>query len=362
MNYIVCLSDKPWRGIPSRTQQLMSRMKGCHVLFFEPASGRRDRSWRQPGRRVRPDVTVYTLPPVATLDERYILPFKQGQRRLARFINRQLDRHRTDGVLLWATSPAHVHLLDRLSYDTLVYDCSREWSDLPDHWEGSLAKAADVVFAASRELLDQLTPCNPNLALLPNGVHYSLFANGSSSADHLYPQVTGPIFCWAGTVHADLDLAPVIHTATQHPDWTFLLVGRLDEENPFLSRLKRLPNVIAAGQRPLVELPDYLARCDVCIDLLRRDAPYSDVIPSRIYEYLSTGKPIVAMLWPDQVELFPDVIYGAYTPQSFSELCERALEEDRAWVADRRRSYGANAAWSRRAEDVQRILDTVGLL
>lgn len=362
MKQILCLSNKPWRNIPSRTQQLMTRMKGVQILFFEPASGRRDRSWRKGGRRVRPEVTVYTLPPVPTQDERYLPIFKMGQRRLARFINRQLDKHRFHHFLLWTSSPAHVHLLDHLSYDALVYDCHRDWADLPELWEGTLARMADVVFAASHELLDQLSPCSSNIALLPNGVHYSLFSNGSSSTQQILPDVTGPIFCWTGTIHADLNLAPVVHAAAAHPEWTFLLVGRPDENNPFLGRLERMRNVVLAGQHPLVELPDYLARCQVCINLLREDAPYSDIIPSRIYEYLSTGKPIVSMLWPDQVEQFPDVVYGAYTQQTFVELCERALAEDRSWVADRRRKYGADAAWSRRAEDVMRILGTVGLL
>ena len=94
MKQIVCLSHTPWRSIPSRTQQLMTRMKGVQVLFFEPASGRKDRSWRKGGRRVRPEVTVYTLPPVPTLDERLLPLFKMGQRKLARFINQQLDKHR----------------------------------------------------------------------------------------------------------------------------------------------------------------------------------------------------------------------------------------------------------------------------
>lgn len=362
MKQIVCLSDTPWRSIPSRTQQLMTRMKGVQVLFFEPAASRTDRSWRKGGRRVRPEVTVYTLPPVTTQDERYLPLFKMGQHKLARFINRQLDKHRFRSFLLWTTSPAHVHLLDHISYDALVYDCDREWTQLPELWEGTLAQTADVVFAASHELLDQLSPCSANIALLPNGVHYSLFSHGSSTTDRILPQVSGPIFCWTGTIHADLNLEPVVYAAAAHPEWTFLLVGRPDPDNPYLARLERMGNVVLAGQRPLVELPDYLARCQVCINLLREDTPYSDIIPSRIYEYLSTGKPIVSMLWPDQVEQFPDVVYSAYTQKSFVELCQRALDEDRSWVADRRRKYGEEAAWSRRAEDVLRILNTVGLL
>ncbi|MBQ3135195.1 MAG: glycosyltransferase [Oscillospiraceae bacterium] len=362
VKYIVCLSGKPWSSIPSRTQHLMTRMKGVQVLFFQPAANRRDRSWRKPGRKVRPEVTVYTLPPLATREERLPFFFRWGQRRQARYIQRLLDRQRVRNYLLWTTSPVHVHLLDRLSYDALVYDCDRDWADLPEHWEGSLAKAADVVFAASPNLLEQLSPCSSNIALLPNGVNYSLFANTSTTPTPLLPKVDTPIFCWSGVVHEDLDLSPVVYTAAQRPEWTFLFVGRTEKDNPFLERLRRFPNVIFAGERPLMELPDWLGRSDVCINLLRRDAPDSDIIPSRIYEYLSTGKPIVSMLWPEQVEQFPDVVYAAYTEQSFAALCQRALDEDRSWVADRRRAYGEQAAWPKRAEAVLQLLNTTGLL
>ena len=362
MKQILCLSTHAWSNIPSRTQQLMARMKGVRVLFLEPASGPLDRSWRQPGRRVRPELTVYTLPPLPTLEERYRPMFRMGQRRAARFLNDLLDRHRFRDFLLWTTSPVHVHLLDALAYDGLVYDCDREWDDLPDLWEGSLARAADVVFAASPDLAERLSPCSANIALLPNGVNYPLFSGGASScAGHLLPQVSGPVFGWAGTVYRDLDLSPVLHAASAHPEWTFLLLGKL-EDNPLLPRLRRLPNVVLPGPCPLSEVPDWLSRCQVCFNLVRESSPYSDIIPGRIYEYLSTGKPVVSMLWPDQVELFPDVIYGACSPQEFTRLCGQALEEDRSWVAQRRRSYGQAASWSARSADVLQILSTAGLL
>lgn len=33
---ILCLSADPWRTIPTRTQQLMTRMRDAQVLLFEP--------------------------------------------------------------------------------------------------------------------------------------------------------------------------------------------------------------------------------------------------------------------------------------------------------------------------------------
>ena len=110
------------------------------------------------------------------------------------------------------------------------------------------------------------------------------------------------------------------------------------------------------------QVPDWLHSCDVLLDFLRDDRYDDDVIPTRVYEYLSTGKPVVSMLWPDQVERFPDVIYGAHDQQEFLTLCRRALEEAPGFVSQRRRDYGAQASWPNRAGDVARILGTAGLL
>ena len=119
---------------------------------------------------------------------------------------------------------------------------------------------------------------------------------------------------------------------------------------------------MALGPVPPVDLPDYLSSFQVCLHLLRRDRLYDDVIPPRLFEYLAAGKPIVAMLTPEQVEHFPDVVYGAHTPAEFNLLCTRALSETGTWAKDRRREYGKAAAWSQRAQEVIRILESIGLV
>ena len=133
------------------------------------------------------------------------------------------------------------------------------------------------------------------------------------------------------------------------------------EKNPMAELLERLPNVRLLGRRAPGEVPDYLARFDVCLNLLRRSEQGNDVVPCRIYEYLSSGKPVVSMLFPEQVEHFPDVVYGAHSPEEFAALCRRALAETGDWAKNRRREHGAAAAWSARADEVTRILGTTGL-
>lgn len=362
LKQILCMASEPWStSLPGRTQQLMSRLRDAQILYFSPARSPRDRAFLQKGRQVRPNVTVCTLPPVPfPVPERRRFLFGRAWNRVSRFIQETAARKGFVEPLLWTTHPRHIHLLDRLDYGALVYDCDKAWDGLSPHWEGSLAQAADVVFAASPQLADRLSPCSSNIALLPNGINLPLFQPSSTRPDPL-PGVTAPIFGWCGAVRAGLDLSPVLLAAQARPDWGFLLLGPVERENPFLHRLDKLSNVFLPGARPASEVPDWLYRCDVLLDLLREDRPYDDVISPRLYEYLATGKPVVTMLWPGQVEQFPDVVYNAHDPDEFVTLCAHALEEAPGF-SHRRMERAAAAAWPCRVEEVERILTTAGLL
>lgn len=363
MKQILCLADEPWSNtLPGRTQQIISRLRDTQVLYFFPAQTPTDKSFLKKGRQVRPNVTAYTLPPIRfPIAEAHRLAFQMAWNKVSRYIQAISFRRRFSEPLLWTTHPHHVHLLDKLDYSALVYDCDRDWEGLPPHWEGSLAQAADVVFAASPLLADRLSPCSANIALLPNGINLPLFSPNAARPDPL-PGVTAPIFGWSGTIRAELDLSPVLYAAQARPDWGFLLLGAVERENPFLRRLDQLSNVFLPGPRPVTEVPDWLYRCDVLIDLLRTDRPYDDVTSPRLYEYLATGKPVVTPLWPGQVERFPDVVYNAADHEEFVTLCAHALEEAPGFVSQRRMDQAAAAAWSWRAGEVERILTTAGLL
>ncbi len=363
MKQILCLSSEPWSNrLPGRTQQIVSRLRDTQILYFSPAQSRRDRSFLKKGIKVRPNVTTYTMPPIPfPIPEGHRFLFQRAWNKMGRFIQTALDLHRFSEPLLWTTHPRHIHLLDQLEYSALVYDCDQIWDAPPPEWEGSLAQAADVVFAASALLADRLSPCSSNIALLPNGINLPLFAPDIDRLDPM-PGITAPILGWAGTIWDDLDLSPILYSAQARPDWGFLLLGSIDPKNPFLRQLDKLSNVFMAGPRPANEVADWLYRCQVLLDLPRIDRPIDGVVPPRLYEYFATGKPVVSMLRPDQVESFPDVVYGAHDLEEFVILCAHALEEAPHFVSHRRQKRAAQAAWPHRVSEVERILTTAGLL
>ena len=358
MDQLICLADEPWSAEPSRTQQLLSRMKGAHILYFEPP-GRLGDLRRRPGRRVRPGLVVYTLPPVWEGETDGFL-FRAGQRRLARFIEGTMAHHRMGEPVLWCATPRAFQLADALNCRGVVYDCARDWSHLPVRWESDLCLAADLIFAASPELAEHIAPCSDNVALLPNGANCSVRPRSDAARPAPLRGVRGPILGYAGTLWRDLDLEPVLKAARAYPQAKVVLVGRR-EGSSMLRRLEREPNVLFTGAVSLAELPEYLGCFDVCLNLLRRESPDNDVLPPRIFEYFSTGKPIVSMLLPGQVEEFPDVIYAAHSAARFVELCGVALAESGTWARDRRLHYARESSWSCRAREVERIFRDTGL-
>ena len=357
MKQIVCLSHTHWSSCPSRTQQLMSRLPEAEILFFEPPGRKPEPN----GRKVRPNVTVYQLPKTVDLFSGTKPIARYNRRRITACVAKTMKRHRFREPLLWCTTPENVHQLDDLPHRGLVYDCHHYWSNLPIQWEGDLAAVADVCFVASDGLMDRLAPCNQNLVLLPNGVNFPLFRRDTVDVPADVADLAGkPVVGFVGTLHADLDMAPLIRCADAHPEWTFLLIGPTNR-SPYLAHLQGRENIRLLGKRPLVDIPDYLSVCTACVHLLRKHDEDSDVLHYRIYEYMAAGKPTAAMEWKHQRQEYPDVVHAARTAEEFIHQCEIAMKEDPEDLLRRRRDYGSAAAWDERAEQIRQILEVNGL-
>lgn len=360
MKQIICLADQPWSPVMNRTQQLLARLRDAQVLYFEPpgSGSKEDRS--DLARKVRPNILVYTLPAVTELELLNGLLQRHNIYRLSKFIREKLTHHQFRNCALWVTHPSQAAYLDAIPHQGLIYDCSLFYPVSMELEEGLLAQAADVIFTASPGLKDHLSPCNSNIAIIPNGVNYAMFCRAEPELPPEFSGLARPLLGWVGDITPEVDLHPLEYVATEHPGWNFIHIGAAKAHSR-LAFLKKLPNVHFWGKRPLIALSDYVGNFDVCLNFLADSDFGSDVIPSRIYEYLATGKPIVTMLYEEQVEQFPDVIYGAHTTEEFSRLCANAQEEPSGWVSNRRRQYGSGAAWSSRAAEIIRILDSIGL-
>jgi len=143
--------------------------------------------------------------------------------------------------------------------------------------------------------------------------------------------------------------------AKARPDVTVVFVGK-PLPGVDISALEAMPNIRLCGLKPQPELPKYLARFDICISPFRAGRLSRDVSPLKFYEYLATGKPIVASPEPVQVLNYKDVVYIAHDTDEFVEMCNQALLEVDDSKIEQRLKYAKACSWDARVDEISQIL------
>lgn len=341
---ILCLSGIGWRFVWQRMQQLMSLFArhGNRVLFVEPFIS--PLTWfKYPeigihaGLRSRLILVEENL---SVLTPPFMLPFsscsrfimKANHQFLNRIVNSWQKKLGFGDAILWVYNPYGGYY--QLKGKLVVYDCADDYASFLGvdqeqlrEVEAHLVKAADVVFVTAQALLDDRIQLNPNTFLIPNGVDFKRFALvGLGPIPDELKTLPRPILGFVGLIKnwVDLDLLELL--ARMRPDWSVVMVGPVAADVD-TRRFHGLKNVHFLGQKDRDVLPHYVLGFDVCLNPLRNTPRTASINPSKVYQYLAAGKPVVSSDIPE-VRALGDVVRLASSPEGFVEQIERALQED----------------------------------
>ncbi|WOC74607.1 glycosyltransferase [Intestinibacillus sp. NTUH-41-i26] len=387
-NHIVCLSTTNYHPLPTRKQNVMSRLRNAEVLYFDPpvsviaplkakkASAYLSK-YKRPGEKVEghENITVYALPPVLPFFNKFRWVNRLNQKRQAAFVRRKMCEHGFgEETVLWCYSPSSCDIAAHVPHRALVYDCVDRHSAYKGHidpvvvdrMERDLAGVADQVFATAVGLAETLEKVNPTTKMIPNGAAYEIFSRvqtekGSLPCPEDMKSLKHPVFGFVGMLQECIDYALIEKLAKDRPDATVFLIGRT-LPGVDLSHLRQYPNIVFHGLVPQPELPAYLAQMDVCLNVFRAGALSRDVSPLKFYEYLATGKPVVSTREPLQVEDFADVVYIAHDADEFIAMCDAAATENDPEKVAKRLAYGAQCSWSERVRQIEAVLYGKGVL
>ena len=110
--------------------------------------------------------------------------------------------------------------------------------------------------------------------------------------------VPGPIVGCTGFVDSNYDWELVAALARMLPEVSFVFVGGIHNEPPRLRTKMEaalaMPNVRSLGSKPHEDLPAYLRGFNVCFNPLAVNEHSDRRCPLRLYDYLSTDKPILS--------------------------------------------------------------------
>ncbi len=376
---VLCISTASYLPFPSRKQNVMERLPGAEVLYFDPPvsliaplkdpkAKEKLNTWREEGVAVRENITVYGAPPVWPFFNKHRWINRRNQKRFARYVRQRMREQGFEKPLLWCYSPTSCDLADLIPNCGVVYDCVDRHSAYPGHidpavvdrMEEDLARRCTQVFCTAEGLYDTLIQYNEHTELIPNGVNYPLFSQAAGRRT----EPGGPVFGFVGMLQECIDQDCLLAVAKAFPEGELRIIGR-SLPGVDLSRLQAQPNVKFLGLMPQTELPAQIRQFDVCLNPFRGNALSKDVSPLKFYEYLATGKPLVSTPEPRQVRDFGALVQICEGPEAFAEGCRRALAEaegpDGPALEKARMEAGRACSWDSRVAQMVKTLAERGI-
>jgi GT2 family glycosyltransferase/glycosyltransferase involved in cell wall biosynthesis len=272
-------------------------------------------------------------------------------------VQRIRDRFKIGTTLSIVDYPFWAPVARQIANTVVVYDCMDAYSSFGNagrparELEAAMAATADLVVCSSEHLRNRMLRYDADGVLVRNGVNVAHFEKRPEAL--AFDRKRATIGYWGATAEwTDIEL--LMQAARQLPEADFVLIGEVMRID--VSELAALPNVHMIGEVPYSSLPGYLHAFDVCI-LPYRVCEYalaSD--PMKVWEYMSAGKPVVAVRFPE-IERLGDLITLVSTPAEFVEGIRRGLREDNPELRQRRISYAGENTWERRAEQLHSAIE-----
>jgi len=248
-----------------------------------------------------------------------------------------------------------------------VFDWSDDFAQFPrdpaakTHVEaltGRCLDRADLVLAVNENLAARARARGRRVELVINATGLSpreAAGPGAAEAARLARDLRRPILGYSGFINEHrVDRELVLALARRHPDWTILFLGlvQLDFDREFTD----VPNVVFHPLVPYAKLADYLALFDVCL-IPHLDNPHTaGNNPLKLYDYLTTGRPIVATQVAGTAG-FADVVSLAADREEFIRAVEEAVRRGEPDdMPARRRARAAENTWAARARQVEAAL------
>ncbi len=267
------------------------------------------------GRPERPDVVIVSSPPFFTLPAGLLF----ARRHRARFVVEVRD--------LW---PEVLLATGALSHGVLY-----RWLEKA---EMALYRAADRVVVVTRSFERDLVRrgmSKETLAVVPNGADLDFYGPRQPSPE-LRRRLGGDgkfLVTYVGTHGLATGLEQILDAAQElqeDPGFAVAFVGEGAQRDALMRETRRrgLRNVVFHPALPKEAMPELYATSDGCLVCLRPLPLFEKFIPSKIFEILACGRPLVAALAGEAADIVR-AAGGRVTPPGDGGAMARALRDIR---------------------------------
>lgn len=374
---IILIAAERWEGTIWRRRHHVAwnLAKDNRVLFIEPPTAKTAQrvSIKHQGRNLYsvsikkefPDTVARNKVDVGFINERLI-------RRQLKKIAREM---KIVSPLLWVYFSTEQYDYFNLFNEKLIIS---DWYDMFTAYCGwtsneyektifikteKIIKKADVIFAVSKVIYESLAKRRGDIYFMPHGVNQENFDLRGEDALEItkLKSIQGPRIGYLGTIQYKLDFKLLNYLAKRCKDWKIVLAGadvitNIEDKEGFKELLNN-DNVVYLKEIGKEQIPNYLEALDVCIIPFKKVEWIYASAPLKLWEYMASGKPIVAMDRGTEYDC-DYYIKTAGSSDEFIELIEKALKnvEGQTAVEERKNIARANS-WDKRIEQMMKIIE-----
>ena len=289
-------------------------------------------------------------------------------------VKRSARKYELDHPVLLVWHPNFRDMVGQVDERLVIYYVYDQYagysgSDGNTHTPGELElmSKADIVFVLSKELYKNKKDHAKKVIHLANAVDFEHFSRARERAT-VVPEdmasIRSPRIGYIGTMNEKLNVAVLESLASAHAEWSIVLVGRenytnSDEKKRFLELTQR-PNVHWLPYKPPDQIPAYLKGLDVCMMcyVINGWTFYGD--PSKLHEYLASGKPTIGV-GLSSIREFSEVVTVADTPEEWIAAVEAGLHDTGPEATQKRIETARQNSYAARIDTFLRVIrDTLG--
>jgi glycosyltransferase involved in cell wall biosynthesis len=371
---IVCFAND-WDADPTSKHQVMRVLaRENRVLWVNSIGLRRPGATNQDLSRMLKKVRQFWRGPVAINENLHVItplvfPF-HGLRLVrtinawlvSRYVRAQARRLGMATFQMWVFLPTAAMMIRYLKPEKVIYYCVDEWSafsfldgNLMREMEECLLEQSDLVIVSAEALYANKRRSNPNTYLVPHGVDSEHFARARQPDTDIPRELKGlpqPVVGFWGLIHEWIDLDLVEYAARRHPEWSFVMIGKVSVD---CSALERRPNVHLLGPCPYELLPRYAKGFAAAMLPFKINRLTEHVNPIKLREYLAAGLPVVSTALPEVAPYAGIVRIGA-TGEEFVREMEAAVKDTNETASRHRMESVAKDTWEAKVEYISSLV------
>lgn len=339
---VICLSDVAWNFLWQRQHQLLVRFpKDCKILYVEPSF------WKAIAltvinlhSRIKIPTNTYnkivvkSIPTFPLFDKSTVFR-KINDSIIIHIMRSYVQRYDLKESVLIIYNPRFSCVLGKLKESLCCYeiiDEKIEFEVIPKWLEVNhkfLINNANLITVSGGVLHKRISAERSNdVFLIGNGVDNSHFKK--SMLDIEIPTdirfIRNPILGYIGAIGEWFDFILLEYILKSRPNVAVVLIGWVfNRQRLTIERLeKAYPNLHFFGRRSYDLLPNYIKAFAACIIPFRINKLTEAVNPTKVYEYMAAGKPVISTTLPELV-IYKHTIHLADTYTEFLEFIDKVL-------------------------------------